>query len=342
MSELDARKGTILRAVVVEYVLSAEPVGSEAIVQKYDLGVRSATVRNEMADLLDRGLLAQPHTSAGRIPSDRGYRYYVDRLVVEREVDPSLKARLADATRRGDALDDVLRETVRHLARATQLLGVGTILREKDTKIRTVVVSAMGPGQALLVLAFSNGQVENRMIELPAVSTLDDLGRANAALAAALLDKTLSGATRGRVPTADGHPTTETILGSVWPVLRSIARERSRGAVITEGEEYMFAQPEFRRDLGLLTDLLRELTDGDVLYDAVAQPDATGNVTIGQENRHESLHQLSIVRRAFRIGPDEAGVVAVVGPTRMPYAHGIPLVELTAKALSDSLTRLLA
>ena len=102
MPELDRRKQTILRAIIIEYVTAAEPIGSEALVQKYQLGVKSATVRNEMAEMSDLGFLEQPHTSAGRIPSDLGYRYYVDHLIVTQDLDTVAKNRVKDATDDGD------------------------------------------------------------------------------------------------------------------------------------------------------------------------------------------------------------------------------------------------
>src|SRR5579862_9537266 len=119
MPELDARKQTILRAVIFEYVTTADPVGSELLVQKYGLGVKSATVRNELADLSDLGYLEQPHTSAGRIPSDRGYRYYVDRLIVNLEPGDLTKQRVKSAASEGDALQFLLRDTAKALSRFT-------------------------------------------------------------------------------------------------------------------------------------------------------------------------------------------------------------------------------
>jgi transcriptional regulator of heat shock response len=109
--------------------------------------------------------------------------------------------------------------------------------------------------------------------------------------------------------------------------------------LITEGEEFMYAQPEFQRDLVALHGLLEELTESDVLFEAVSPSEPAQPVTIGRENRHASMQQLSVVRKSFYIGGQEAGVIALVGPTRMNYERGIPLVNYTAKALGDSLTR---
>ncbi len=339
ISDLDPRKQTILQAIIIEYVTAAEPIGSEALVQKYQLGVKSATVRNEMAEMSDLGFLEQPHTSAGRIPSDLGYRYYVDHLIVSRDVDDAAKSRVKGAASDGDALHILLRDTVRALSKVTHLLGVATTVRDSQITVRNAVVSAMGPAQALLVLVLSNGQVENRMIEVPVGLTLEDVGRANEMLTVARAGKELRTLTRTKTPTGVGNPAIDKLIGSLWTNIRSMSRELTRGVLITEGEEYMFAQPEFQRDLVSLHSLLEELTESDVLFDAIAPSDIVKPVTIGRENKHSTMQQLSVVRKSFFIGGHEAGVIALVGPTRMNYDRSIPLVNYTAKALGDSLTK---
>lgn len=339
MSQLDLRKQAILHALVIEYVTSAEPVGSEMLVQKYQLGVKSATVRNELAEMSELGYLEQPHTSAGRIPSDLGYRYYVDRLIVQQELEQSAKERVREVTSDGEALQTLLRDTVRALSRVTHLLGVATTVRDTDATVRNAVVSALGPSQALVVLVLSNGHVENRMIECPAGLTLQDVGTANELLASAVAGRSLRALGKAKAPTGAGNPAIDKMLGTIWSHVRAMARELTRGIMVTEGEEFMFAQPEFQRDLGSLAELLRELTDSDVLYEAVAPGEAPRPVTIGRENRHQQMRQLSVVRHSFYVGESEAGVIALVGPTRMRYEKSIPLVNFTAQALSESLTR---
>lgn len=339
MPELDARKQTILQAVIFEYVSTADPVGSELLVQKYALGVKSATVRNELADLSDMGYLEQPHTSAGRIPSDLGYRYYVDRLIVNREPETVTKQKVKEAASDGDALQALLRDTARALSRFTQLLTAATTSRDQNVMVRNAIISALGPTQALLVLVLSNGHVENRMIECPTGLTLEDIGRANEVLTAAVGGKSLRALGKQKPPVVGGHLAIDKLLAAIWGNMRNIVRELTRGLMITEGEEFMFAQPEFQRDAPSLALLLDELIESDVLYETLTPSDAPQTVTIGKEHRHEEMHQLSVVRHSFYVGDSEAGVIALVGPTRMRYDTSIPLVHYTARALSESLTR---
>ncbi|HSI72732.1 MAG TPA: heat-inducible transcriptional repressor HrcA [Fimbriimonas sp.] len=339
MPELDSRKQTLLRAIIIEYVDTAEPVGSELLTQKYQLGVKSATVRNEMAEMSELGFLEQPHTSAGRIPSDQGYRYFVDRLIVPQDLDDPAKTKVKNAPAEGDPLQTVLRDTVRALSRVTHLMGVATTVRERSVTVRNAVLSALGPAQALLVLILSNGQVENRMIECPIGLTLEDIGKANETLGATVSGKDLRSLSRLKAPAASGLAAMDKLQSSIATTIRSMARELTRGTIVVEGEEFMFGQPEFQRDVAALTALLNELKQSDVLYESVAPGEESRPVTIGRENRHEQMRQLSVVRHSFFVGENEAGVIALIGPTRMKYEKGIPLVNFTAKALSHSLTR---
>lgn len=337
MAELDPRKETILRAIIIEYVGSAEPIGSESLLQKYELGVRSATIRNEMAEMSDLGYLEQPHTSAGRIPSDRGYRYFVDRLITDRTVREPARQQVTQVTSDGEALHELLRDTARLLSRITHLLAVAATVREHKVTVRTAVVSALGPQQALLVVALSNGHVENRMIECPTGLTLQDVGAANEFLSGSVTGKNLRTLSRLKAPTSTGGSASDKLVALLCSCIRQASRDLTRGTIITEGAEFMFGQPEFKGHAGTLADLLDRLSQGEYLYDVLA-PDATQIVTIGRENR-EPLHQFSVVRQSFFVGADEAGVLAVIGPTRMNYEASIPLVSFTAEALSGGLTR---
>lgn len=339
MKELDSRKQTILQAVIIEYVSGAEPVGSELLVQKYELGVKSATVRNELAEMSELGYLEQPHTSAGRIPSDMGYRFYVDRLLDKREPDAQSKNKLAEVASEGDVLQNLLRDTTRALSRLTHLMSVATTVKDVGLNIRSAIISAIGPHQALCVFALSNGRIENRLVECPIGLSLQDIGLVNELLGTTVTGKTVRSLAKAKMPTASQSAVADILIASVWTQLKSIVKDATRGMMVAEGEEFMFAQPEFQRDLTALTDFIDYLNSSDVLYDAIGSQVNTQTVTIGRENRQEQLHQMSVVRQSFFVGENEAGVISLVGPTRMAYESGIPLVGYTAKVLSESLTK---
>jgi heat-inducible transcriptional repressor len=337
MDGLDPRKQRLLRAIIVEYVQAAEPVASEQLAQKYDLGVKSATIRNEMAEMAEMGLLEQPYTSAGRIPSDSGYRFYVDHLIIERTLDEAQKLIEQKKLDESEVLQEMLRDSLRILSRATQQLSVATMSKDTALKVVTALVSAIGPTQALLVVALSNGHVENRLVECPKNLTLDDLGVVNETLRLMVVGKELGQITRIKAEKALANQASEKLILILYGQLRTIAKSLTRGKVITEGEEFLFAKPEFQRDAAGLSDLFRQLIESDVLYDSVApQLDV---VTIGRENRSEQMQKFSVVRKSYSILGNEIGVIGLVGPTRMDYEAGIPLVNFTASALSRSLTK---
>ncbi len=342
MNELNERKQTILRAVIFEYIREAEPVGSELLASKYAWGVKSATVRNELADLADLGFLEQPHTSAGRIPSDLGYRYYVDNLIVDQDPAGDSKQKVRGATGDGDALQALLQEATRVLSRLTHQLTAASVVRHQSITIRSAVVSALGPKQAIVVLVLSNGHVENRMIEVPAELTLTELGQVNEWLSASFVSQSLRAASKMKPSPGANIERRDRLKMAVISAVKSISKEVNKVTVTTQGEEFLFAQPEFQRDSVAISELIDSLKESELLADALQTPgDKPQVVTIGKEHRHAELQRLSLVRQRFYVGENEAGIIAIIGPTRMAYDTTIPLVNFTAKALSDSLTRFL-
>ena len=226
---------------------------------------------------------------------------------------------------------------MRVLSRASSQLSVATTQRDLNTTVKTAIISALGPTQALLVLALSNGHIENRMIECPKNLTLQDIGAANEALTKSILGKDLKSLTRAKSPAHPSNPAVEKLLATIWAQLRTIAKQLTRGKLITEGEEFLFTKPEFQRDAMALSDLFRQLDESDVLYDTIVPK--TDVVTIGKENKAEQFHRFSVIRKGYFIGEHEIGTIALVGPTRMDYDSDIPLVNFTADALSRSLTK---
>ena len=335
LSELSSRKEQILRAVIVEYITAAEPVASDLITKKYDLGVRSATVRSELAEITDLGLLEQPHTSAGRVPSDMGYRYYVDRLIIRRSPSPESQGRL-EAAAEEDTLRQMLGETTKALSRMTHLLAAAATVRDTKIKIRNGLLTALGPSRGLIVIVLENGLVENRMVECPTGLTLHHIGHVNEILGKILENTTLGQLAKSKAPHTD-DPVLAKILKSVFIALRATARDLTRGQLITEGEEYILSQPEFQRSAGGLDALIASIEDEDAMHTAVMGE----GVTIGRENPVVNMRGLSILRKTFYVGRDEAGTIAIVGPTRLQYDRALSLLDFTAEAVSSTLTKLM-
>ncbi|MCE9559556.1 MAG: heat-inducible transcriptional repressor HrcA [Armatimonadetes bacterium] len=334
MDRLDPRKRSILQAVVLEYVQGAEPVASELISTKYDLRVSSATIRNELAEMSELGFLEKPHTSAGRIPSDEGYRYYVDFISQPRQPDNADQNKVKGVAEDGDTLQELLRESTKLLARVTQLLSAATVARNTQVRVKHAVITALGPESGLMVFVLSNGHVENRLIELPVGTTLEQMGHVNAKIKELTDAKPLARLTNLKSP-----PNTDKLTQLATTTIRTIAKDLTKGTVITEGAEFLFGQPEFKRDSGLLSQLVGTLDDQNSFYQALT---GTGShVSIGKENSDAQLKPFTIIRRTFFVGDQEAGTIAIIGPTRLNYDQGISLVEFTAQAVSDTLTKML-
>ncbi|MCA0361483.1 MAG: heat-inducible transcriptional repressor HrcA [Armatimonadetes bacterium] len=342
MDQLNERKRHILRAVIFEYVHTAEPIASELIARKYELGVRSATVRNELAEITELGFLEQPHTSAGRIPSDVGYRYFVDHLLPQESPDAAEQTTLRTATRDEETLRDLVTESTKALSRMTRLMSAAVTVKDSTVRVRHLVLTALGPDRALIVCVLENGHAENRIIECPPGATLAHIGQLNEILAATAGEKSLSELQDYRLPVS-GDPILNTLSERASTCVRGLMKDLTRGNLVLEGEEFVMAQPEFHRLPDTMEMLVESVTDEDGLREAISAPRSDGDtITIGRENQEEKHWPLAILRRQFYVGDQEAGVIAIIGPTRMNYGRSISLLDYTADAISDVLTRLFA
>ena len=340
---LDQRKQQILGAVVRDYVETIRPVGSEDLASRHAWGVKSATIRNEMAELSEMGYLRQPHTSAGRVPSDRGYRFYVDHLMLPPPSASGPEPRSAEAS--GLELDYLLRRTCALLTRYTSYTSVATPPRPADTRVSRVFLSDAGEGRLLLVVLLSTGQVENRLLaeaESLRASHIVSLGNALDAAFAGLALDAVTGAdasVSSQAPaelTAALHPWFSTLAGAVREMLCQASDEDS---TYLEGASEIVRQPEFR-DAAKLEELLGALQKRTLLFQTLSRallgPDVA--VVIGTENYVAAMHECSVVSAPYFVGARQRGTLGVVGPTRMNYDRAVPAVEFFARSLTQTLT----
>lgn len=344
---LDERKRKILGAVVRDYVGTARPVGSEDLATRHPWGVKSATIRNEMAELSDLGYLRQPHTSAGRIPSDLGYRFYVDHLLVVRDVEPGRADR---PTSRLLELETVLRQTCALLTRMTSYTSVATPPRPADTDVSRVFLSPAGDERLLLTVLFNTGQVENRLVcpseaepsLEPSGADLTQLVNAlNAAFGGQTLDAILT-PDAAPPPPAEFATPLRRLYGTLTQAVRQTVRESAdEDSVYLEGASEIFRQPEFR-DAAKIEGVLETLQTRTLLFQTLSRallgPDVA--VVIGSENHVATMQECSVVTAPYYIGTRERGTIGVVGPTRMDYDRALPAVGFFAHSLTQTLTRL--
>ena len=328
---LDDRKLAILRAIVTDYVSSQEPVGSRVLVERHNLGVSPATVRNDMAVLEEEGYITQPHTSAGRIPTDKGYRLFVDRLAAVKPL--SLAERRAIQTFMAGALDvdDVVRRTVRLLAQITQQVAIVQYPVLSSATIRLIEVLALTPGRGLVILVNSTGRVEQRPIDLidAGEEQLSELrGRLNAALV-------------GCAPSA-AVDRLSTMMDELPPDLRPVG-----SVVIATLLELATADPATRVVVGGVPNLTRfgdqfettvkpvleALEEQVVLLRLLGEAGGSSDVTvrIGHENPYQPLQSTSVVASAYSHGDDVWASMGIVGPTRMDYPTTMASVRAVAR-----------
>jgi heat-inducible transcriptional repressor len=302
--------------------------------------VRSATVRNELAEMSEMGYLDQPHTSAGRIPSDQGYRYFVDHMFIFESPDSRTQNQVAATVHQGEVLQVLLTETTAMLSRISRLMSAAVTVSDQKLLARSAMVTALGPESALLVLVLGNGHVQNRLLSCPPGLTLDELGRVNEVLSDLIRDRSLAQIAKLKLPEATGQMAYDKLATASIASLKQMARDLTRGKITVDGEEFLFAQPEFQRDPKALEAFFASVHSDDSVLSALQDPERSA-VTIGGENTHDSLRPFSVIRQRFFIGSEEAGTIALIGPTRLDYTASIPLVDFTAQAISQTLTKLL-
>jgi heat-inducible transcriptional repressor len=331
--ELDPRARQVLGAVIREYIATAEPVASTQLVRGYKLDVSPATVRNELAALEEAGLLTHPHTSAGRVPTDLGYRYFIETLMPSPSLRPEEQVTVSHQFQQ--ALQDTaawLRVAASSLARLTAEASIVTTAASKRTTLRHVQVVPVHERRVLLVAVVDGGAVRQQILELGTAATSEHLR----ALSTRLTDS-LAGATAMKV-----HEAIAAEKGADADITVALARildeydtVRAR-EVYVDGFQNILAKPEFaesdrsRAMLSLFEDHTRlsEILPLDLGDDEV-------HITIGREHRHESLRDCSLVIGRYGASGDVLGFVGVVGPTRMDYARSIGAVRYVGSLMSD-------
>jgi heat-inducible transcriptional repressor len=334
--ELDQRKQMVLRAIVTEYVRSAEPVGSERLAESHEFSAKAATIRNEMAALAQLGYLVQPHTSAGRIPSDKGYRFYVDRLMGMDVVRPHVPRARFRAE-----LDEVLRQTCRILAGLTHCAAVATPPQSEAVTLQQIHVTPVTASRILLVVLLSSGEVEHRILEFGDAVPATTLTRISNLLNEQLSGLPLEAARRTRPVIPVEMAGLEMLVGGLRDAVADTLRRDLAQEAVLEGTTQVLREPEFHDDVRRER-LLRALENRREVLESLRALDQGVDVTIGTENPLPTMQEFSFVSSRYYVGSHMTGVIGVFGPTSMAYSHTIPAVRSVARTLGEVLTRLSA
>jgi heat-inducible transcriptional repressor len=332
---LDDRKAAILRAVVEEYIQTAQPVGSTAVSRIPGMAVSPATVRNEMSALERDGFLAQPHTSAGRIPTDKGYRFFVDSLAPPGRLDPaqSQQVRTFFATAHGE-LERMLSDTSRFLAGLTDYAAVVIRGAEDPARIRSIQLVSLAPKTMLVVVVLASGAVEKRVLELT-----DEPGEAQVNAASARLAAHLVGDSLGHhnpIP-ASGDATVDRVVdASATALFHPVDDGDGYPQVFVGGAARMASAFDA---VGTIRQVLDILEQQYVLVTLIKDVLDRGlSVAIGAEHGVQPLADCSIVVAPYEIEGEAAGTVGILGPTRMHYEQTLAAVAVVSKRLGQALS----
>lgn len=330
----EPRKLEVLRAIVEDYVHTREPVGSKALVERHHLGVSSATIRNDMAALEEEGLITAPHTSSGRIPTDKGYRIFVDQISSVKPLSAAERRAISTLLEGSTDLDDVLERTVRALAHLTNQVAVVQYPRSAAATVRHIEFVSLAARQVLIVLILASGKVEQNVIDVGA--PLDDptlAGLRKVFLAA------LSGLTVAMLPDAVARIPLTVPHAEQGPAARLaqglalLARNAREDRIVMAGTANLArSNNDFPLSIGPVLDALEEQVVLLRLLEAMAQDSLGMAVVIGRENPHDSLAEASVVAAGY--GPGENAKLGIVGPTRMDYPNTMSSVRAVAQYLS--------
>jgi heat-inducible transcriptional repressor len=325
---MQSRQLEILRAIVEEYVATDEPVGSKSLSQRRSLGVSPATIRNEMASLEDAGLITAPHTSAGRIPTDKGYRIFVDKLA---EVKPlSLPERRAIERFLDGAhdLDDMVMRTVRILAQVTKQVAVVQYPSLSKSKVRHVELVLMTDFRLMMVLITSTGRVEQRVLELPyslSEGLMSDLRvRINSIVAGKKMTEVSSALEK--ILTVYSN-TESTSIALIISHLMEMALEKPEEKVVLAGTANL-ARAE---NSGEIHEILEALEEQVVLLRLLSDAGDSMKVRIGEEQDEKSLRHTSVVTMGYGNQESAFGALGILGPTRMDYSSSMSAVSAVAR-----------
>lgn len=332
---LSDRRQRVLQALIEEYVANAQPVGSRTLVDRYRLGVSPATVRNELSVLEEEGYLTSPHTSAGRVPTDAGYRAFVDDLLQREMGADAQEDAFSEVREAATRVDDLMEQTSAALTRLTDCLSVVLAPSLLGTKVKQVSLVSLSAHRAIMVVVTDDGQVLNNNIEFREEVAPDELAQVQNAL-----NKVLSGHSFAEIRDA-GTKRLSDVLGSplahlVVEELLACLEKADEGRAHQLGISSLLRKPEFQHAEAALP-VLSVLEDDTVLmhlFDDVSQAQRPLEVRIGKENNAHQLSGVSVV--AAQYGAKGArGVVAVIGPTRMDYSKVINVVRAARSALGD-------
>jgi heat-inducible transcriptional repressor len=331
--ELNERCRLILEAIIEDYILSGEPVGSRALTRRHNIALSPATVRNVMADLEDMGYLTSPHTSAGRIPTEKGYRFYLDSLLRIKKLSPGKRQAIREHYRhRGLRMEELLREAGRVLSSTSNYTGVVMVPHLTTTVCRRIDFVPLSARRILVVFVSQSGIVEHKLIESEIPLSESELQEASN-----YLNRAYSGLSIQEIKQrivnkmAEEKAIYDTLLRRTLQLSSLALEDDLGGQIFIEGASNILDQPEFN-DLNRMKRLMRTFDQKNLLVELLHKSQLTDGVQIyiGSSDHYSDIEGCSLVTASFSSRWGATGTLGIIGPTRMPYSTIIPLVDFTA------------
>lgn len=334
------RSLAVLQAIVGDYILSSEPVGSKAIVERHSFGVSAATIRNDMALLEEDELIAQPHTSSGRVPTDKGYRLYVDTLANIRPLTTAQKAAITRFLGESSDLEDALARSVRLLAQLTNQVAVVQYPSLRRTTIRHIDLVVLGEDRVLSVLILGSGVVEQRLARLPASFVTETwVHGLRERIAGAIIGADVdSGITAlGRLATTLSewaHSDEEDLVRQLLDVVSGQLQANRSEKIAMSGAANLSRPDEFSGSLHTVLEAIEEQVTLLRLFDELAQDEREVSASIGRENAAYGLQATSVISASYETDGGSSSRLGVLGPLRMDYAGNMAAVRAIARYLN--------
>lgn len=336
---IDERKLKILQAIISDYISTGEPVGSRTIAKKYDLGISPATIRNEMADLEEMGLLEQPHTSAGRVPSSKGYRLYVDRIMEYERVSVEDEIRIRNQMIEGHEVEisSLIHEVSSLLSELTNLTCVVNPPSMKKSYITSIQLMKVDDSSILSVMVMDSGIIKNKLIKVKGeIPSSEDLNHIAEVLTRSLRNLSIKEIDLEIITNVkqylEGY---DHIFNAILPALYESLKSGNTESLIMEGTTNIFNYPEYN-DIEKAKGMLSLLHNKDNISSLITSSDGI-TIKIGDENFIPEARECSVISASYSMGGRDLGTIALIGPRRINYSKVLSIMDKVMKELNDTL-----
>lgn len=336
MSEKLERKMKILYSIIRDYIETAEPIGSRTIAKKYDLGISAATIRNEMSDLEEMGFLIQPHTSAGRVPSQKAYRLYVDELMDVSRLNEEMQQEIRDSYRQYvEEIDKAIKHTARVIAQLTSYTSMVSLPQMDSLDCKHVQLIPVEGDRVLMVVVTKENIINNYELKLSRSVGDDELQKLNN-----VLNHVVKGSTLKQIGEGLSNKLRDLTLGEnqllqeIVPIFKEVLLQRNENLVYSNGVTNIMNYPEFN-DVGKAKDFLDVLEEKKSLAELLRKAGHSGlNIVIGTENHIQAFQDCSIITTTYRMNGESIGTIGVIGPVRMNYEYVVSVMNFLSEELN--------